>query len=147
TAERRAFSARLQALSGAHDLLTRQNWDRASVGDIVGRAVAPFREYTSDRFAIAGPSVELNAARSLLLAMVLHELGTNAVKYGALSSENGCVGITWTIGDTDTHGESTRRLRLEWRESGGPAVVAPTRKGFGSTLIERALEGKNGSSH
>ena len=146
--ERKAFSARLQALAGAHDLLTRQSWDRAGVRDLVERAVAPFREQSRDRFEIAGPDAVLNAARALLLAMILHELATNAVKYGAFSNDQGRVAITWDIKGVqdDETGEVHQFISLAWRESGGPSVVAPTQKGFGSTLIERALEGNHGKS-
>jgi two-component sensor histidine kinase len=72
--------------------------------------------------------------------MVLHELATNAVKYGALSNNDGVVSVHWELVETDR----SRRLRLVWRETGGPPVTPPTRKGFGSTLIERALQGDDG---
>jgi two-component sensor histidine kinase len=86
----------------------------------------------SARFDIAGAPLRLGPRAALALAMALHELGTNAAKYGALSVEGGRVSIAWSL-DGD-------RLRLEWRESGGPPVEAPVRRGFGSRLIERGLE-------
>jgi PAS domain S-box-containing protein len=144
--ERKSFAARLQALAGAHDLLTQQNWDRADVADLVARAIAPFRERSRDRFDVSGPGVGLNAARSLLLAMILHELATNAVKYGALSNDQGRVAMRWNV-ETAAAGQGDRQqLILTWSESGGPVVHEPPQKGFGSTLIERALEGNHGRS-
>ncbi|HEX3755149.1 MAG TPA: sensor histidine kinase [Rhizomicrobium sp.] len=132
--EREAFSARIQALAGAHDLLSDQNWDQAQITDVINRAISPFRERGHERFHCRGPQAALNANKALLLAMVLHELGTNAVKYGALSNDAGHIAVTWDFADSEQ-----RALRLTWRESDGPPVTPPTRKGFGSTLIGRAL--------
>jgi PAS domain S-box-containing protein len=140
--ERDTFNARIQALAKAHSLLTEHDWSRADVRSIVEHAVDPFREPGRARFSIAGPDMELEAAKSLTLAMVLHELGTNAVKYGALSNDTGRVDISWKIAD-DPKG---RHLWLVWQEIGGPPVAPPARKGFGSTLIERALEGDRGKA-
>jgi PAS domain S-box-containing protein len=138
--ERDAFFARLRALGGAHDLLTRQDWNRARVHEIVQHALAPFRERHRDRVATEGvETVLLDANKALLLTMALHELATNAVKYGALSNATGRVHVGW---------EQTPKnaLRLRWQESGGPAVKPPERKGFGSQLIERALDGGQGAA-
>ncbi|HWY60318.1 MAG TPA: PAS domain S-box protein [Rhizomicrobium sp.] len=140
--ERNAFSGRLRALSNAHDLLTRQDWDQVSLQDMIRGAVAPFEESRAERVQVWGEEVILKANKALLLAMAIHELATNAVKYGALSNASGTVALTWRIQGA---GE-TRTLALEWRESGGPAVGAPARKGFGSTLIERALHQEQGRS-
>lgn len=140
--ERKTFAARLQALAGAHDLLTQQSWDRTDVVDLVERAITPFRERNRDRFDISGPRVGLNAARSLLLAMILHELATNAVKYGALSNDQSRVAIQWDVKTVGDEGQ----LTLTWSESGGSPVHEPAQKGFGSTLIERVLEGNHGTS-
>ena len=140
--ERESFGARLRALAGAHDLLTRQNWDGAAVGEVVERALEPFRDQSPARFRIEGHDALLSAKKALLTVMILHELGTNAVKYGALSSDNGRVSVTWEL----TNEANDSRLRLHWRESGGPPVQPPDRKGFGSTLIERALEGESGKA-
>lgn len=140
--ERRlAFGARLQALSQAHDLLTLGSWHRAPIGEIVRHAVEPFQEHGRERFTFTGPVVELAANRVLLLAMVLHELGTNAVKYGALSKPDGHVDIGWKSSEC-----SSKQLLLVWRECGGPPVESPQRKGFGSKLIERALRSDGGKS-
>ena len=132
--DRHAFIARLQALAGAHDLLTSQNWQQASLKGIVERALEPFQETHHKRFLIDGPDdISLDAQRSSSLAMALHELATNATKFGALSNDSGQVRVTWE------RGGEPNRVRLRWQEIGGPAVVPPEEKGFGSRLIERAL--------
>ena len=137
-----AFSGRLRALSSAHDLLTQKDWDQVSMRDMIQRALIPFQENRKERFEIVGEDAILNANQALLLAMAIHELATNAVKYGALSNTTGMVNLSWSI-KRDGAGRS---LALEWRESGGPVVAQPTRKGFGSILIERALQQEQGFS-
>lgn len=128
---RARFEARLIALANAHDLLTEENWGGASLERVVQDATDHLAG-DADRFDIAGEPVHLVPRAALALAMALHELGTNAGKYGALSVEGGRVSIAWRIeGDL---------LRLEWRERGGPPVAPPSRRGFGSRLIERGLE-------
>ena len=139
--EREAFAARLRALAGAHDLLIRQDFDSARVGELMIRAMAPFRENRADRIEMAGDDIVLNANQALLLAMAVHELATNAVKYGALSNGAGKVHLDWALRQDDGH-----RLAFHWRESGGPPVAPPRRKGFGSVLIERALQQEQGSA-
>jgi PAS domain S-box-containing protein len=130
-AEARArFEARLMALSGAHNLLTEENWGGASLERVVGDSIEHLAG-EGQRFDVDGEPLRLAPRAALALAMALHELGTNAAKYGALSVEGGRVSIVWTL-DGD-------RLRLEWRESGGPPVEPPGRRGFGSRLIERGL--------
>jgi PAS domain S-box-containing protein len=131
---RRDVEERLIALSRAHDVLTRENWEGANLRAVVAQAVEPYRAQRVERFRTAGPDVRLSPRMTLALAMALQELATNAVKYGALSNEDGCIAIEWSI----EPGEP-RRLRLTWTESGGPGVVAPRRRGFGSRLIERSL--------
>ena len=124
------FEGRLMALSRAHDILTRESWSRAPLAGIVGEAIAPYRDQHHDRLHAEGPLVWLPPRHALAFAMVLHELGTNAVKYGALSNQDGRVDIRWQANGT---------LRLTWTESGGPPVEPPTGRGFGSRLIERGL--------
>jgi two-component sensor histidine kinase len=109
---------------------------------MIERALAPFQENRHSRFTLKGGDAILVANQALLLAMGLHELATNAVKYGALSNDSGHVAVTWEVRGQD----EDRRLALEWRESGGPAAEAPSRKGFGSTLIDRALQQEQGRS-
>jgi PAS domain S-box-containing protein len=132
-----AFLARLHALGEANDLLTLQNWDQAPLREVVGRALKPFEASRHDRIIIDGPSVALPAKSSLLLTMCLHELATNAAKYGALSNGTGQVHVAWEL--VGKVGE--RKVRLSWRETGGPPVTGPQRKGFGSVLIEQSFVG------
>lgn len=128
-----AFSARIVALAEAHDLLTRENWEGADLLDLLGRLED--LHGGSGRFTTEGGSVRLSPRMALSLSMALHELATNAVKYGALSSLEGQVRISWVVVPGGAH----PRLVLTWTESGGPPVSPPTRRGFGSRLIERGL--------
>ena len=139
--EREAFIARLMALANAQDLLTLERWNRAAVHDVVDRALRPFEAKHNARFLTKGSKdVWVDAQRASLLTMALHELATNAVKYGALSNGYGVVSLSWEV----TGEEDAESVRLTWRELGGPLVVPPERKGFGSFLIERALQGSGG---
>ncbi|WP_264046976.1 sensor histidine kinase [Methylobacterium flocculans] len=132
---RDALETRLLALSRAHDVLTRENWEGADLSDIIAQAIAPYDPQDGGRFRVGGPDVRLLPRTALALAMALQELATNAVKYGALSSPAGHVEIAWTMGADDPK----PRLNLRWSEKGGPTVVMPKRRGFGSRLIERNL--------
>lgn len=125
------FSARIMALARANDLLTGENWEGASLSDIVAGVSIAHAGNQPDRFTANGPVARLSPKTALSLSMAMHELGTNAVKYGALSGEGGRVDVSWTLRDG--------HMRIEWRESGGPAVEAPQRRGFGSRLVERGL--------
>lgn len=129
-AAKEAFKARLATLGSAQDLLTQTAWSRAELRELVEGALKPHG--AAGRFAMAGPYVELSSKCALALAMTLHELTTNATKYGALSGDGG-VKVTWSVTDD--------RFQFRWEESGGPLVSPPTRKGFGSRMIERALAG------
>ena len=126
------FTERLIALSRAHDVLTARSWAGAELGEVARRALEPFDDDASHAKA-SGPTVWLSPKAALAIAMALHELGTNATKYGALSSPAGEVRLTWTL-------ETPEMLRLVWRERNGPRVTAPTGRGFGSRLIERGLK-------
>ncbi|WP_244598576.1 CheR family methyltransferase [Rhizobium tubonense] len=130
---RHAFGSRLINLAKAHDVLTRESWDGADLVNIVTDTVNPHAG--DNRFLIEGPDVRLGPSASLAISMALHELCTNAAKYGALSCDAGQVVIVWRLIGKG----QDRRLNLTWSESGGPPVTIPTRKGFGSRLIERAL--------
>jgi two-component sensor histidine kinase len=134
-AAREAFAARLMILSRAHDILTQTSWTSASIKEVVEGALAPHRTAQA-RIHASGPNLELQPKQALALAVAVHELATNAVKYGALSSR-GSVEIVWSNGLM----ESRPGFRFVWTESGGPPVVKPTQhqKGFGSRLIERML--------
>jgi PAS domain S-box-containing protein len=127
------FEARLAALAQAHDLLTLEGWLGVSLGDVVERAVAPFRA-ANERVAVDGPPVRLQPKQALAISMALHELGTNALKYGALSNDAGQVRVAWRTAPDDADA-----LELVWTERGGPPVLPPARKGFGSRLLERNL--------
>ncbi len=135
----RAFSDRLMALSMAHDVLLQQDWRPAQVVSIVEAAICSFDD--AGRFDIAGEWVTLGSRATLSLSLLLHELTTNAVKYGALSNDSGRVEIAWAI-EPDGDGEV---FRLRWRETGGPEVAPPTRQGFGSRLLKMGLAGTGGA--
>lgn len=124
-----AFTSRLVALSEAHNLLAREHWRGAALADLVDVQLRPFGP---ERYSSLGPAVTLNPAQAVALGMLLHELAANASKYGALSRPGGKVAVAWRL-------ESAGRLTLDWREAGGPRVTAPTRRGFGTRLIERGL--------
>jgi two-component sensor histidine kinase len=133
---REAFEARLVALAGTHDLLTAGAWRGAALRDV---AQLEFRPYGPERYRLDGPEVSLSPAEALSLGLLFHELATNAAKYGALSTGQGRVDVAWSVRE-----DGGRRLALTWTETGGPPVVAPTRRGFGSRLIERSLSGELG---
>jgi PAS domain S-box-containing protein len=138
-AARAAFDGRLMALASAHDLLINREWAQASLEDIIRRALAPHLGAGEERIEAKGPPALLSANSALALTMCLHELATNAAKYGALSVEQGRIHVSWIL--------NGGLLALEWRESGGPPVATPQRRGFGSQLIERALASDlNGSA-
>ncbi|WP_119680567.1 sensor histidine kinase [Indioceanicola profundi] len=132
---RKSFEARLGALSVAHNLLTRQNWESALLGDTVAAAVNGTAGGNADRVTLLGPDILLAPQTAVSVGMAVHELCTNAIKYGALSNAKGQVSVRWEVQNND----SGRRLRLEWTESGGPPVEPPARRGFGSRMIERGL--------
>ncbi len=132
---REMFESRLMALSRAHDVLTSESWEGASLNEIVAQAISPYRGGPPSRFEVSGPPVRLSAKMALSISMALHELATNAVKYGALSTEKGRVRVAWQM-----HSQADgRELQLEWLETDGPGVKVPRHKGFGSRLIERGL--------
>ncbi len=126
--------ARVVALSHAHDILTATSWAGAPIGDVVEGALAPHR--SNDRqFRISGPTLLLSARRALSLALAIHELATNAGKYGALSYDGAYIEISWSVGGASSGGG----FRFDWREVAGPPVTKPKRRGFGSRLIERVF--------
>jgi PAS domain S-box-containing protein len=129
-----AFEDRLFALARAHDVLTRENWEGAELREIISEVVEPYLRQRTKHLEIEGPRLRLTPRTALAIAMAIHELATNAAKYGALSVPSGCVLITWTVASGDRP-----RLDLRWQERDGPPVVAPTRRGFGTRLIERSL--------
>ncbi|MCY7397321.1 MAG: PAS domain-containing protein [Sphingomonas bacterium] len=134
---RESIETRIAALSRSHDLLGREKWGGAGLYDLVHEALAPFSVAAgqAERFHISGGNVRLSPKATLALGIAFNELATNAVKYGAFSNAAGTVAITWTL-ESQTDG---RWLCLHWRERDGPPVEPPTRKGFGSRVLEQGL--------
>ncbi len=130
-----AFEGRLLALSGIHDRLSQERWESADLASVLSDVVAPYTEGGEARVRIAGVPVRLSPRTALTLALVFHELATNAAKYGALSVPEGIAEAHWYIEEAD----GTRMLALAWNEQGGPPVREPAAKGFGSRLVERSI--------
>lgn len=137
----KTLDARLRSLSLAHDVLTRVSWVGAPLNEIADAALRPFLGGAEQRFHVEGPEVWLPPRLTVALSMALHELATNAVKYGALSVDRGSVTLRWQVEGTDP-----AQLMLRWEEIDGPPVTAPARTGFGSRLIERALAAEIGGT-
>lgn len=134
------FEARLASMARAHDLLIHGRWEEADLKAVIGQALSP---HARERFEISGPAIKLAPRTVVSISLALHELATNAAKYGALSTPDGRVSILWSL----ETGEILR-LKLRWQEKGGPAVQSPTHKGFGSRLIESLLAAElNGQVH
>lgn len=134
-AARKAVGARILSLAEAHEVLTDRSWSGADLSDLVARAIAPF---AGGDITVEGPSLDVSPKQALALSLALHELGTNAAKYGALSRPGGRVDLRWEVQNEELH--------LSWCETGGPQVAPPSRRGFGSRLLEdilsRDLNGK-----
>lgn len=135
-----ALDKRLAALSSAHDVLLQDHWSSASVMGVVQRVLGALG--VLDRVRIEGPAVSFGPRAALALSLLLHELSTNAVKYGALSTEDGYVSLAWRIDGVGPDATFT----MEWREVGGPVTAEPSRKGFGSRLIRMGILGTGGTS-
>ncbi len=127
------FSARVQALARSHDLLVAESWHGASLHDLVRSQLSQYIDREPDRFSIEGPDIQLRPEAAQSIGLALHELATNAAKHGAMSKASGHVAITWEPERADGG------IVLVWRESGGPKVSQPKRRGFGSTVIEHNL--------
>jgi two-component sensor histidine kinase len=122
------FSERIQSLSANQDLLVRNEWQGVDVGDLVRAQLAHFTDLIGSRIALEGSDLRLNPASAQAIGLALHELATNAGKYGALSTDKGRVEIGWGCGD-DT-------FTMSWIERDGPPVSPPQRQGFGTVVIE-----------
>jgi two-component sensor histidine kinase len=124
---REVFEDRIQALSQAHNILSKTDWTALTLSEVVGEALNPF-----DRIRIKAAETEckIAAAACVPLVLVLHELATNASKYGALSAPEGWVEVNWRLSS-----HAPQEAAIEWREHGGPPVTPPTRRGFGSRLL------------
>ena len=133
-AQKDAFEGRLRALAAAHNILTRQHWEFASMGEIVRNSMSAFCR--DEHCTVEGPDFRLSARAAVNFSLAVHELATNAVKYGALSSPEGRVHVQW-----QREGDS---FVFQWRETGGPKVKKPTKRGFGTRLIERTLAAELG---
>jgi PAS domain S-box-containing protein len=132
-----SFSGRIQALSRAHSLLSSATWHGADLRDLI-RDQLLVGTIEEDRLTVWGPSVRLQPQMALHMALMLHELGTNSNKYGALSVPSGRITVRWTVED--------HVMQLRWVERGGPPVSAPATRGFGMTLIEQSAKGEGGSA-
>jgi PAS domain S-box-containing protein len=133
----RTFDGRLGALAAAHNLLVQHTWEPTPIQEAAEVALKPFHTATA-RISLGGPAVLLTPSATVTLTLALHELATNAAKYGALSSETGTVDVRWTI--------ESDELNFAWRESGGPAVTRPEKAGFGTRLLERAVASDLGAT-
>jgi two-component sensor histidine kinase len=139
-AEREKFEGRLGALAEAHNLLSQEKWQGSELKDVIGRVLQPYLLNSPERLRMSGPSVPLAPRLAVVLSMILHEIATNAAKYGALSNDTGKVALDWEVVTEDVK----PMLRLIWTESGGPHVTAPVQRGFGSRLIERSARDQLG---
>ncbi|MDJ1158533.1 HWE histidine kinase domain-containing protein [Chelatococcus sp. SYSU_G07232] len=142
------FSERVQALSAAHDLLVQESWHGVPIMSLMRAQLGHCADLVGSRISLDGPAVLLTADAAQHLGLALHELATNAVKYGALSGEEGRVDIGWQFaeGEAGDNGSSTRRFHIHWIESGGPPVEPPKRRGFGQVVIERTVARALGGS-
>lgn len=129
------FGARLQALSRAHDLLVRESWHGASLHELIRAQLGHYLDRDNPQISIAGPETHLRPEAAQSLGLALHELATNAAKHGALSRARGRVAVEWRLNRDERGG----RLEIVWKESKGPKVGAPRRRGFGSMVIEHNL--------
>ena len=133
-----AMEGRLSALGRAHDLLMQVSWANASLTHTFSGATEPYDSQGARRFHFNGPDIRITSGAVIALAMTFNELCTNTTKFGALSMPTGCVEVAWTI-DDEKH-----RLHLTWTESGGPAVELPTRRSFGTRMMESLGQQLNG---
>lgn len=131
---RRTLTDRIVALAQSHDLLAEEQGKGVPLAQIIERVISPYARH--DRVVLSGKPVRLPANTVEMLGLAFHELATNAAKHGALSGRKGRVEITWT---TRCASKASYLLEIIWRERGGPPVVAPTRRGFGSRLLERGI--------
>lgn len=138
----RGFQERLQALVRSHDLLTHRHWEHADFRETAEAALAPAREDRAHRFSLSGPRINLPPGTVVPVSMILHELCTNSLKYGALSNDSGRITLRWTAQPA----ENGTRLDIVWSEDGGPPVKPPDHEGFGSRLIASLTQQMNGGA-
>jgi two-component sensor histidine kinase len=137
------FGRRLQGLAASHDVLVRNSWQGAPLADLMRQQLLPFMDIQSSRLELTGPNVVVTAEATQAIGLAIHELATNAIKYGALSVPAGKIKISWAF---DNGSLASSELLLKWVEQGGPPVVTPSRNGFGhlviGEMIERSLNAK-----
>jgi two-component sensor histidine kinase len=138
--EREKFEGRLGALAEAHNLLSTAKWQGSELQDVIGRVLQPYRLSNPERVRMSGPDVPLSPRLAVVLSMIVHEIATNAAKYGALSNDTGTIRLDWEV----VAESAGRKLRMIWVEAGGPHVTAPVQRGFGSRLIERSARDQLG---
>lgn len=139
------YKARLQALAAAHGLLTESSWSPAEVRDVVALTVEAAAGTDRQRVTLDGPDFLLGPEVALALTMIVHELSTNAIKYGALSNEDGRVTVEWEVTETHIDDEVCDQFSLTWSEAGGPEVSPPASPGFGTRLIRSGITSKRGT--
>ena len=132
-----AIEGRLHALANVHALFVESRWSGAELHDIVAKELAPYRKGDGTRVTIEGPALKLKSGAAQTIAVIFHELTTNAVKYGALSTWKGRIGVSWTRPEIG-------QLVVRWAETGGPAVTPPTRKGFGTRVMANTIHHERG---
>ncbi|HKD27233.1 MAG TPA: HWE histidine kinase domain-containing protein [Xanthobacteraceae bacterium] len=130
------FSERMQTLAASHDLLVKSRWQGIEIADLIRVQLAHFKDLIGTRIKLDGPSLRLSVAAAQTLGMIMHELATNAAKYGALSNNLGHVDIRWH----GHQGEENDVFTISWTERGGPTVVAPSHRGFGSNVVKTMAE-------
>jgi two-component sensor histidine kinase len=127
-----SLTGRIRALSATHDLLSQSNWTSALLGDVISNELAPYLQDSERHVDMSGPEVRLAPNDAMSLGLAIHELATNAAKYGALSTHEGQIVIEWQM-------LSPELVEVRWRETGGPPVSPPSRRGFGRDLIEKVV--------
>jgi two-component sensor histidine kinase len=130
-----SLTARIRALSATHDLLSQSNWSHAPIGEVIRSELAPYMQGSETHVETSGPDVSLAPNDALSLGLAIHELATNAAKYGALSTVDGKIHVTWSLLTPEI-------AAVHWRETGGPPVAPPTKRGFGRDLIEKIVAGE-----
>ena len=130
------FSERIRGLAASQDLLVRNKWKGVAVLDLIRSQLSHFKDALESRVRLAGPAIELNASAAQTIGMAVHELATNASKYGALSNDTGSILVDWSLDQS----EEELSFSINWMERDGPPVTAPSRKGFGQTVLLRMAE-------
>src|SRR5262249_7607424 len=134
----RAFLGRIEAMAKSYGLVSKEEWGEVQFEALLGAELRAYAQESPDRVSLEGPALAFKPQQALALGLVVHELATNAAKYGALSSTQGRIAVTWSAGP--------REIAIRWRESGGPKIGAPERRGFGTQLVERQVRSALGGA-